>query len=53
MEDYSQYNGEGTELRKVQLRLVDMLTEIDRICRKHGIRYWIDFGTLLGAVRHK
>lgn len=53
MEDYSQYNGEGTELRKVQLRLVNMLTEIDRVCRKHDIRYWIDFGTLLGAVRHK
>ena len=39
-------------LRKVQLRLVDMLLEIDKICRKHDIKYWIDFGTLLGAIRH-
>jgi len=53
MEDFSQYNGEGTILRKVQLRLVDMLVEIDKICRKHNIQYWIDFGTLLGAIRHK
>lgn len=52
MEDFSQYNGEGTTLRKVQLRLVDMMVEIDRICRKHNIKYWITFGTLLGAVRH-
>lgn len=53
MEDYSQYNGEGTTLRKIQLRLVDILLEIDKICRKHQINYWIDFGTLLGAVRHE
>lgn len=52
MEDFSQYNGEGTTLRKIQLRLLDILVEIDKICRKHNIKYWIDFGTLLGAVRH-
>ena len=53
MEDYSKYNGEGTSLRKAQLREVEILVEIDKICRKHNIKYWIDFGTLLGAVRHK
>ncbi|MBQ9471461.1 MAG: LicD family protein [Bacteroidales bacterium] len=52
MDDFSHINGEGTLLRKVQLRLLDILIEIDRICRKHNIQYWIDFGTLLGAVRH-
>ena len=52
MEDFSQYNGEGTPLRKIQLRLIEMLVEIDKICRNHNIQYWIDFGTLLGAVRH-
>lgn len=30
-----------------------MLTEIDAVCKKHGIRYFADWGTLLGAVRHK
>ena len=52
MEDYSKYNGDGTTLRKMQLRILDILVEIDRICRKHDIKYWIDFGSLLGAVRH-
>ncbi|MDR3287625.1 MAG: LicD family protein, partial [Prevotellaceae bacterium] len=52
MEDFSKYNGEGTTLRKAQLRMLDILIEVDRICRKHNIQYWLDFGTLLGAVRH-
>lgn len=53
MEDFSKYNGEGTTLRKAQLRMVEMLIEIDKICKKNSINYWIDYGTLLGAVRHK
>ena len=52
MEDFSQYNPEGSTLRKMQLRILDILVEIDKVCRKHEIGYWIDFGTLLGAVRH-
>ena len=51
-EDFSKYNAEGTTLRKAQLRMLDMLIEVDKICRKHDIQYWLDFGTLLGAVRH-
>jgi len=39
-------------LRKVQLRAVEILAEVDRICRKHNLRYWIDYGTLLGYMRH-
>lgn len=53
MEDLSHYNAEGTTLRKAQLRLLDILVEIDKVCRKNNIPYWLDFGTLLGAVRHK
>lgn len=52
MEDFSKYNGEGTPLRKAQLCMLNILIEIDRICRKHDIPYWLDSGTLLGAVRH-
>lgn len=39
-------------LRQVQLIQLEMLTEVDRICRKCGIKYNIIAGTLLGAVRH-
>ncbi len=40
------------DLRKLQLIELDILLELDRICRKHNIQYWLSSGTLLGAVRH-
>ena len=40
-------------LRNVQIGDSLLLGIFDKICRKHGINYWIDFGTLLGFVRHK
>ena len=30
-----------------------VLSEIDQICRRHNCNWFADFGTLLGAVRHK
>lgn len=41
------------ELRKMQMIMLEMLIEFDRICRKYNIKYSIDGGTFLGAVRHK
>lgn len=32
---------------------IDTLLEIDRICRKYDIKYFAEWGTLLGVVRHK
>ena len=32
---------------------VEVLLDIDRVCKKHQITYFADFGTLLGAVRHQ
>ena len=31
---------------------LEVLEEIDKVCRKHNIRWFADCGTLLGAVRH-
>ena len=41
------------QLSQAKKVMVDILIEIDRICATHNIEYWIDYGTLLGAVRHK
>lgn len=41
------------QLRKMQLLELGMAEELDRVCRKHNIKYSLDGGTLIGAVRHK
>jgi len=47
------YKLSSEELHQLQSVLVEMLIELDRVCKKHDIRYCIVAGTLLGAVRHK
>ena len=41
-------DGQIEKLHKVGL---EMLIEFDRICRKENIKYSIESGTLLGAIR--
>lgn len=43
----------GEDLRRLQLEQLEVLKEVDAICRKEGIRYFLMYGTLLGAIRHK
>lgn len=38
------------ELRKILLELMD---EIHAFCEKHGLKYYLSGGTLIGAIRHK
>lgn len=40
-------------LRQAQLKMLAMLEVIDAICTKHSLDYWLDAGTLLGAIRHQ
>ena len=40
-------------LRNLQVGDSLLLGIFDKVCRKHSINYWIDFGTLLGMERHK
>ena len=41
------------DVKAVQHILLDMLTDLDELCRKNGLSYFICGGTALGAVRHK
>ncbi len=47
------YQISEAELKQLQRIELEMLVELDRICRKYRIEYSLDGGTLLGAVRHK
>lgn len=49
--DYSNY--EELNLRDAQLIMASILKDIAAICDKYNIRYFLDAGTLIGAVRHK
>ena len=40
-------------LRMVQLAQLEIAKEIKRVCDENNIKYFLDSGTLLGAVRHK
>ncbi|MEE1297879.1 MAG: LicD family protein [Muribaculaceae bacterium] len=46
------FNPDGSTLRAMQLKMVEMLEYFDSICKQHNIKYWLSSGTLLGAVRH-
>ena len=49
----NKYNPDESILRKAQLRMLDMLLYIDKICKEQNIKYSLDSGNVLGAVRHK
>lgn len=40
------------ESKQLWAVLLDLMVEMDAVCKKYGIQYSIDSGTLLGAVRH-
>jgi lipopolysaccharide cholinephosphotransferase len=40
-------------LREIQKSSLDILKEVDFICKKLNLDYFIMYGTLIGAIRHK
>jgi len=46
------YNPDGSELRKLQLKMLGILEIVTEICDRNNIEYWLSGGTLLGAARH-
>jgi lipopolysaccharide cholinephosphotransferase len=41
------------DLRHIQLIAVDILVEIDKIFKENNIKYYLGYGSALGAVRYK
>ena len=41
------------DFRKLQMLRLKMLNLCVNIFDKNGIRYWLDYGTLIGVIRHK
>ncbi len=46
------FNPDGSTLRRMQMRMLEILKYVDRICTEHNINYWLSSGTCLGAIRH-
>ena len=42
-----------SDLERAKGVMLNILMTFDAICKKHELTYWLDYGTLLGAVRHK
>lgn len=40
------------DLKELQLKELEILQEVDRICKKHQLTYFLAYGSALGAVRH-
>ena len=41
------------ELRAWQKRLLEILVYFSDFCQKHQLKFYLAYGTLLGAIRHK
>ena len=41
---------DSEEFKRISL---DMLISLDEFCKQNNLRYVLDFGTLIGAIRHK
>ena len=50
---YQREDYEDLSLRDAQMIMVDILEEVHKLCEKHELKYFLDAGTLIGAVRHK
>lgn len=46
-------NNKETYLRKLHSDILVVMDEIDRLCTKYHLRYYLIGGTLLGAIRHQ
>lgn len=41
------------DIKEVQKIELEILKFVDRICKENNLQYYLDYGTLIGAIRHK
>lgn len=44
---------EKVELKELQSYVYGIFKEFDKICRKHNIKYTLEGGTLMGAIKYQ
>lgn len=42
-----------TQLRQLQLIILEIMRDVDDLCKKHHIEYYLLGGSAIGAIRHK
>ena len=47
---FNVYYGRISRIREIEL---DILNDVDKICKEHNIKYFLAGGSMLGAIRHK
>ena len=43
----------SSRMKRVWAVELDLAMKLVEVCKRHGLKCWMDSGTLLGAVRHK
>lgn len=51
--DITKLKTSDPRLRDLQDGCIELLLVFHNICQEHRLTYWLDYGTLLGAIRHQ
>lgn len=43
----------SSKMKRIWKAELELLKLLDALCKKHGLKYYVVYGTLLGTVRHK
>lgn len=50
--DINAFSPKTGKLTYLNMGNTELIRIFDEICKKYNLRYWLEYGTLLGAVRH-
>lgn len=44
--------GRKLEIGDIHLIMLDLMDRLHKVCEDHGLKYYLTYGTLIGAIRH-